>query len=106
MSGEIIKLSEDLMHPRNYVAPSMDNTQTEGTAKGKIAELGKDQIFNNDAQSKGGPGAAGVWGGVSHPTPTSSAEAGTKQSTDYYVDLGGGQWGCKMEGRKNGVNPR
>lgn len=106
MSGEIIKLSEDLMHPRNYVAPSMDNAQTEGSGKGKIATLGKDQIFNNDAQSSGGPGSPSVWGGVSHPTPASSAEAGTKESTDYFVDLGTGQWGCKMEGRKDGVNPR
>jgi hypothetical protein len=106
MSGEIIKLSEDLMHPRNYVAPSRDNAQTEGSGKGKIATLGKDQIFNNDAQSSGGPGSPGVWGGVSYPAPTSSAEAGTAVASEYYNDLTSGQWGCKMEPRVKGVNPR
>lgn len=106
MSGEIIKLSEDLTHPRDYVAPGSNGSQTEGAGKGKIATLGKDQIFNNDAHSSGGPGAPGVWGGVSFPTPTSSAEAGTSQSTDYSVDFGSGQIGCKSDARKNGVTPR
>jgi hypothetical protein len=106
MSGEIIKLSEDLLHPRDYVAPGSNGSQTEGVGKGKIATLGKDQIFNNDAQSSGGPGSPSVWGGVSWPTPKSTAEAGEKKANDYSVDLGTGQSMCSSEPRKNGVTPR
>lgn len=106
MAGEIIQLSEDLMHPRNYVAPSADNDRTEGKGKGQIATQGLDQIFNNDAQSKGGPGDPGVWGGVDYSAPKSTAEAGTSVAPEYFNDFTTGQWGCKSEARVKGVNPR
>ena len=97
-SGSVIKMSEDLLHPRDYVAPSKDNAQSRG-ATNVILKLSPDQIFNNSGQGTGIAGPA-VWGGPSDDKASqSSAEAGSKQSASYSVDLVSGQNSCWDGGR-------
>ena len=50
--GEILKAPENMTHPRDYVAPSMDNAQTQG-AINVIQKLSVDQIFNNSGTGNG-----------------------------------------------------
>lgn len=100
MAGEILKAPMDMLLPRDYVAPTKDAAQTEGSGKGSINKLGPGQVVNNAAQSKGsGTMAPSEWGGVSTSIPTSSAEAGTKVSADYSVDLVSGQNSCWQGGK-------
>lgn len=97
--GDILKAPENMTHPRDYVAPSMDNAQTEGAGKGQILKLSQDQIFNNSGQGKGIAGPA-VWGGpTDDKAKQSSAEAGSKQANSESVDLNSGQNSCWNGGR-------
>lgn len=97
--GEILKAPENMLHPRDYVAPSMDNAQTEGKGKGQILKQGDGQIFNNESQGTGIAGPA-VWGGPSGMSGSkSSAEAGSKQGSGDSVDLNSGQNSCWDGGR-------
>lgn len=101
-AGTIIKLSNDQMYPRNFMAPTMDAAVTRG-ATGGIIKQGDAQIVNNAAQTMGGAmWAPGEWGGVSRPTPTSSAEAGTKGSGMTGVDLVSGAHCCEV--KKSGTS--
>lgn len=96
--GKVISYPENLTHPRDYVAPSSDNAQTQG-ATNVIQKLSEDQIFNNSGQGKGISGPS-VWGGPTDDKATqSSAEAGTKQSDSYSVDLVSGQNSCWNGGK-------
>ena len=97
--GTLLKAPDNLLYPRDYVAPSSDNAQTQGT-KNVILKLSEDQIFNNSGQGKGIAGPA-VWGGSTDDKASqSSAEAGKKESDSYSVDLVSGQNSCW-----NGGNP-
>lgn len=99
--GSLLKAPENMLHPRDYSAPSMDNAQTEGSGKGMILMQSEDDVFNNASQGSGIAGPA-VWGGPSGMSGSkSSAESGSKQSNEYSVDLGSGQNSCW-----NGGNPR
>lgn len=92
-SGKVMSYPDNLTKPRDYVAPSSDNAQTQGTVN-KRFELSEDQIFNNSGQGKGIDGPS-VWGGPSDDkAKQSSAAAGTKQSADYSVSLADGQHDC------------
>lgn len=96
--GDILKAPENMLHPRDYVAPSKDNAQTQGTTN-VIIKLSPDQIFNNSGQGTGIAGPA-VWGGPSDDHASQShAEAGSKQSDSYSVDLVSGQNSCWNGGR-------
>jgi hypothetical protein len=96
--GEVIKLSDGLLHPRDYVAPSTDNAQTRG-AINVIQKLSQDQIFENSGQGTGIAGPS-VWGGPTDDKAVqSSADAGRKQSGDYSVDLKSGQNSCWNNGK-------
>lgn len=97
-NGELIKLSEDQMHPRDYDAPG-SSAQTEGSGKGTIDKLAVGQIFNNSAQGTGVSGPS-VWGGAAYTASKSSAEAGTKVAASYSVDLVSGQNSCWNGGNK------
>ena len=97
-SGSLLKAPENLLHPRDYVAPSSDNAQTQGTTN-KIQSLSQDQIFNNASQGTGIAGPA-VYGGPSGLAGSqSSAEAGSKQANPDNVDLVSGQNSCWNGGR-------
>ena len=97
-SGSLLKAPENLLHPRDYVAPSSDNAQTKGTTN-VIQKLSEDQIFNNSSQGTGIAGPA-VYGGPSGLSGSqSSAEAGTKQANADNVDLTSGQNSCWNGGR-------
>lgn len=96
--GEILKAPEHLLHPRDYEAPKTNSATTQG-ATNVINKLSVDQIFNNSGQGTGIAGPA-VWGGSSDDKASqSSANAGTKQSADYSVDLTSGQNSCWKGGR-------
>lgn len=100
-SGSVVKLSEGLLHPRDYVAPSKDNDQSRGTVNVNI-KLSQDQIFNNSGQGTGIAGPA-VWGGPSDDKAVQSrAEAGVKQGGEYSTDLVSGQNNCWNGGRAKG----
>lgn len=95
--GDILKAPENMLHPRDYVAPSSNSTQTRG-ATGGINTLTEDQIFNNSSQGSGIAGPS-VWGGPSDEKGSqSSAEAGTKVANPNSVDLVSGQNSCWMGG--------
>lgn len=97
--GDILKAPENMTHPRDYVAPSMDNAQTQGT-KNVVIKLAEGQIFNNASQGTGIAGPA-VWGSVSDSASHSSAEAGSKQGNGYSVDLVSGQNNCWNGGKRS-----
>lgn len=97
-NGSLLKAPDNLLYPRDYVAPSSDNAQTQG-ATGGIQPLSDDQTFNNASQGMGIDGPS-VWGGPSGQSGSqSSAEAGSKQSNPYSVDLGSGQNSCWNGGK-------
>jgi len=97
-SGSLLKAPEDLLHPRDYSAPSSDNAQTRG-ATNSILKLSEDQIFNNSGQGKGIAGPS-VWGGSTDDKASqSSADAGSKQGNGNSVDLTSGQNSCWKGGR-------
>ena len=97
--GTLLKPAENLLHPRDYVASSTDNAQTQGTVN-KIQDLSEDQIFNNASQGTGIAGPA-VWGGPADKKATqSSAAAGTNKSDPYNVDLVSGQNSCWNGGNR------
>ncbi len=99
--GEILKAPENMTHPRDYVAPSMDNAQTQG-ATNVIQRLAEGQVFNNMSQGTGIAGPA-VWGKTDESDGSrSSAGAGSKQSNEYSVDLVSGQNNCWNGGRPKG----
>lgn len=101
MNGEILKVPENLTHPRDYSAPSMGGAATEGSGKGTIDKLSPTQIFNNACQSKGrAVNAPSEWGQIGDSPTQSSAEAGSKVSADYSVDLVSGQNSCWHGGKK------
>jgi hypothetical protein len=92
-SGSLLIAPENLLHPRDYVAPSSANEQSRGTTN-KIQPLSEDQIFNNSGQGMGVAGPS-VWGGSTDDKASqSSADAGSKQSNSYSVDLTSGQNSC------------
>lgn len=96
--GEILKAPENVLHPRDYVAPSSDNAQTQG-AKNVIHKLSMDQVFNNSGQGTGVAGP-GVWGGPTDDKASqSSAGAGSKVSNSNSVDLTSGQNSCWNGGK-------
>jgi len=97
--GDLVKAPENMTHPRDYVAPSSDNAQTEGAGKGQILKLSQEQIFNNASQGTGIAGPA-VYGKTDQSNgSTSSAEAGSKQANSESVDLNTGQNSCWNGGR-------
>ena len=98
-SGSIFKAPENLTHPRDYVAPSSDNAQTQG-AKGVINKLSLDQTFENSGQGTGIAGPS-KWGGPEGEMKASqsSADAGTKVANPNSVDLGSGQNSCWNGGK-------
>lgn len=97
-SGSILKAPENLLHPRDYVAPSSDNAQSKG-ADNVILKLSEDQIFNNSGQGAGIAGPS-VWGGPTDDKASqSSAEAGSKVGAGYSVDLVSGQNSCWNGGK-------
>lgn len=100
--GTLLKAPEDMLHPRDYVAPAKDNAQTEGAGKNQILKLSQDQIFNNSGQGKGIAGPS-VWGGpTDDKAKQSSAAAGVKQPNENSVDLMSGQNSCWNGGRRKG----
>lgn len=102
-SGSILKAPENMLHPRDYSAPAMDNAQTEGAGKNTILKLSEDQIFNNSGQGKGIAGPS-VWGGAADDATrsksTSSAEAGKSESNPYSIDPKSGQNSCWNGGNR------
>jgi len=97
--GELLKAPENMLHPRDYSAPSMDNAQTEGAGKNTILKMSQEQIFNNASQGTGIAGPS-VFGKTDESNGSrSSAEAGSKQSNDENVDLDSGQNSCWHGGR-------
>ena len=95
MAGEIFNAPDNLKYPRDYKSEGVagGGAPTEGQGKDSIQKLGSGQIYNNEGQGTGIAGPS-EWGGCSWPTPKSSAEAGTKVSADYSVDLTSGQNSC------------
>lgn len=94
---KMVTYPEDLLHPRDYKAPSSDNAQSQGSVN-TIQKLSVEQTFNNAAQGTGVAGPA-VWGGPSDKKETqSSAEKGVPQaSKDMSIDPKTGQnsvWDC------------
>lgn len=99
-SGSLLKAPENMLHPRDYSAPSSDSKQSRG-AVNVVQPLSQEQIFNNASQGTGIAGPA-VYGATSESNGSkSSAEAGSKQSNEYNVDLVSGQNNCW-----NGGKPR
>ena len=101
VDGTLLKAPENLLHPRDYVASSTDNAQTQG-AKNVILKLSEDQIFNNSGQGKG-IACPSVWGGPTDDKASQShAAAGTKQANGNSVDLVSGQNSCWNGGNAKG----
>ncbi len=97
-SGSILKAPENVLHPRDYTAPSSSSDQSRGTTN-SILKLSEDQIYNNSSQGTGIAGPA-VYGGPSDKKESkSSAEAGTSVAGGYSVDLVSGQNNCWNGGR-------
>ena len=97
-SGSILKAPENMLHPRDYVAPSSDNAQSRGSVN-TIQRMSMDQTFENMGQGQGIAGPS-VWGGPSDmKAMQSSAEAGTKAGMGGSVDLVSGQNSCWDGGR-------
>jgi hypothetical protein len=100
-SGSLLMPPENMMHPRDYSAPSSANDQSQG-ATNVIQDLSEDQIFNNSSQGSGISGPS-VWGGPASMKATqSSADAGTKAGDGGSVDLMTGQNSCWNGGRAKG----
>ena len=97
-SGKVVSYPDNLVKPRGYEAPSVDNAQSRGIIN-KVFELSQEQTFNNMSQGKGVSGPA-EWGSTSESNGSkSSAEAGTKVGSGYSVDFSSGQnsaWNCGM----------
>ena len=93
--GDILKAPENLTNPRDYEAPANNGSQTEGSGKGQINKLSVDQIFNNTGQGNGIAGPSRFGGSTDDKASQSSAEAGSKQSNSYTVDLVSGQHNCR-----------
>lgn len=92
-SGSILKAPENMLHPRDYVAPSTSSDQSRGPVN-QILKLSEDQIFNNSGQGQGIAGPS-VWGGpTDDKAKQSSAGAGSRQAAGYSVDLNSGQNSC------------
>lgn len=96
-AGKMVDYPENLIKPRDYEAPSMDNAQSRG-AVNKVLALSEDQTFNNASQGEGIAGPS-VWGSSDMKASKSTAEAGTKTGSGYSVDFSNGQnssWNCGM----------
>ena len=87
--GEILKAPEHMLHPRDYVAPSTDNAQSQG-ATNVIQRLAEGQVFNNMSQGTGIAGPA-LWGKTDESNGSRAETGGTKVSCSYSVDLVSGQ---------------
>jgi len=97
--AKVVSYPSNLTNPRDYVAPSSDNAQTQGTVN-KIQDLSEDQTFENSGQGTGIAGPS-KWGGPEGEMKASqsSAEAGTKVAAGYSVDLVSGQNSCWNGGK-------